>query len=216
MIKEIPQMGNVPFGKFYNKKNIKIIDLNTSPIKNVRLVKRISNKTLEKCIDNTYIFSLLSKRKVYYVYECIPQKLLSYYRYDIYIKYFYVKSYVEKSNYMLAKRIYLSNIKAFNNFKEPDGRKVCKRDFIINFNNLINSIRNEKKIKTIIPISKTGISIDGAHRIAICLYFNINIPFVVFDLLDGKYDKEFFENRGMKRKYIEFVDEFIKIERLEL
>ena len=46
MIKEIPQMGNVPFGKFYNKKNIKIIDLNTSPIKNVRLVKRISNKTL--------------------------------------------------------------------------------------------------------------------------------------------------------------------------
>ncbi len=216
MIKEIPQMGNVPFGKFYNKKNIKIIDLNTSPIKNVRLVKRISNKTLEKCIDNTYIFSLLSKRKVYYVYECIPQKLLSYYRYDIYIKYFYVKSYVEKSNYMLAKRIYLSNIKAFNNFKEPDGRKVCKRDFIINFNNLINSIRNEKKIKTIIPISKTGIPIDGAHRIAICLYFNINIPFVVFDLLDGKYDKEFFENRGMKRKYIEFVDEFIKIERLEL
>ena len=201
---------------FYNKKNIKIIDLNTSPIKNVRLVKRISNKTLEKCIDNTYIFSLLSKRKVYYVYECIPQKLLSYYRYDIYIKYFYVKSYVEKSNYMLAKRIYLSNIKAFNNFKEPDGRKVCKRDFIINFNNLINSIRNEKKIKTIIPISKTGIPIDGAHRIAICLYFNINIPFVVFDLLDGKYDKEFFENRGMKRKYIEFVDEFIKIERLEL
>lgn len=147
MIKEIPQMGNVPFGKFYNKKNIKIIDLNTSPIKNVRLVKRISNKTLEKCIDNTYIFSLLSKRKVYYVYECIPQKLLSYYRYDIYIKYFYVKSYVEKSNYMLAKRIYLSNIKAFNNFKEPDGRKVCKRDFIINFNNLINSIRNEKKLK---------------------------------------------------------------------
>lgn len=117
---------------------------------------------------------------------------------------------------MLAKRIYLSNIKAFNNFKEPDGRKVCKRDFIINFNNLINSIRNEKKIKTIIPISKTGIPIDGAHRIAICLYFNINIPFVVFDLLDGKYDKEFFENRGMKRKYIEFVDEFIKIERLEL
>ena len=216
MIKEIPQMGNVPFGKFYNKKNIKIIDLNTSPIKNVRLVKSISNKTLEKCIDNTYIFSLLSKRKVYYVYECIPQKLLSYYRYDIYIKYFYVKSYVEKSNYMLAKRIYLSNIKAFNNFKEPDGRKVCKRDFIINFNNLINSIRNEKKIKTIIPISKTGIPIDGAHRIAICLYFNINIPFVVFDLLDGKYDKEFFENRGMKRKYIEFVDEFIKIERLEL
>lgn len=216
MIKEIPQMGNVPFGKFYNKKNIKIIDLNTSPIKNVRLVKRISNKTLEKCIDNTYIFSLLSKRKVYYVYECIPQKLLSYYRYDIYIKYFYVKSYVEKSNYMLAKRIYLSNIKAFNNFKKPDGRKVCKRDFIINFNNLINSIRNEKKIKTIIPISKTGIPIDGAHRIAICLYFNINIPFVVFDLLDGKYDKEFFENRGMKRKYIEFVDEFIKIERLEL
>ena len=216
MIKEIPQMGNVPFGKFYNKKNIKIIDLNTSPIKNVRLVKRISNKTLEKCIDNTYIFSLLSKRKVYYVYECIPQKLLSYYRYDIYIKYFYVKSYVEKSNYMLAKRIYLSNIKAFNNFKEPDGRKVCKRDFIINFNNLINSIRNEKKIKTIIPISKTGIPIDGAHSIEICLYFNINIPFVVFDLLDGKYDKEFFENRGMKRKYIEFVDEFIKIERLEL
>ena len=209
-IKEIPNMGNIIFDKFYNSSNIVITDINMSPIKNSQMVKIVDENTANKLINNQYIYSLLEKRQQYYVYECVPEKLTSRYRYDVYVKYFYVKSYIEKNNYDLAKKIYLSHIKAFNNFFEPDGSKSSPDDFIDNFNILIESIKTEGLSKTIIPISKTGIPIDGAHRLAICLYLKIKVPFLVFDLLDAKYDKEFFVSRGMIDSYCTTIDNLVK------
>ncbi len=105
----------------------------------------------------------------------------------------------------------LSHIKAFNNFSEPDGRKNSKNDFINSFNSLIDSIRSRNNLdKTIIPISTTGIPIDGAHRIAISLYFDLKIQYCVFDLLDGKYDETFFLQRGMPYKYVEKIKNISK------
>lgn len=210
MTKEIPNMGKIIFDKFYNSSNIVITDINMSPIKKSKLIKIIDENNANKLINNRYIYSLLEKRKQYYVYECSPEKLTSRYRYDIYVKYFYVKSYIEKKDYNLAKEIYLSHIKAFNNFFEPDGSKSSPNDFIDNFNILIESIKTEGLSKTIIPISKTGIPIDGAHRLAICLYLKIKVQFLVFDLLDAKYDKEFFISRGMTDSYCETIDNLAK------
>lgn len=208
--KEIPNMGKIIFDKFYNSSNIVITDINMSPIKNSKLIEIVGENTANKLIDNQYIYSLLEKRKQYYVYECNPENLISRYRYDVYVKYFYVKSYIENNNYDLAKKIYLSHIKAFNNFFEPDGSKSSPDDFINNFNILIESIKVEGFNKTVIPISKTGIPIDGAHRLAICLYFKIKVTFLVFDLLDAKYDKEFFVSRGMIDSYCVTIDNLVK------
>lgn len=202
-------MGNIIFDKFYNNSNIIITDINMSPIKNSKLIKIVDENTANKLINNQYIYSLLEKRKQYYVYECSPEKLTSRYRYDVYVKYFYVKSYIEKNNYDLAKKIYLSHIKAFNNFFEPDGSKSNPDDFIDNFNILIESIKTEG-LNNVIPISKTGIPIDGSHRLAICLYLKIKISFLVFDLLDAKYNKEFFINRGMINSYCTTIDNLAK------
>lgn len=208
--KEIPNMGKIIFDKFYNSSNIVITDINMSPIKNSKLIKIVDENAANKLINNHYIYSLLKKRKQYYVYECNPEKLTSRYRYDVYVKYFYVKSYIEKSNYDLAKKIYLYHIKTFNNFFEPDGSKSSPDDFIDNFNTLIESIKTKGLSTTVIPISKTGIPIDGAHRLAICLYLKIKVSFLVFDLLDAKYDKEFFINRGMIDSYCAAVDNLAK------
>lgn len=215
LVKEIANMGEIVFDEFYNPNNIKINDLNSSPIKESKLIKVIDNNDIDKYINNHYISSILDKRSKYNIYSCQPDKLLSLYRYDIYIKYFYIKSYIENNNYELFKDIYLSSIKCLNNFLEPDKSKQCKHDFIENFHILIDSIKN-KEFTTIIPISKTGIPIDGAHRVAICLYFKINIPFVVFDLLDGKYDRDFFENRGMNESYLKIIDQLILEEGFKL
>ncbi len=209
-IKEIPNMGRIVFDEFYNSSNIVITDVNMSPIKNSKLIKIVDENIVNKLIDNQYIYSLLEKRKQYCVYECSPEKLISRYRYDVYVKYFYVKSYIEKDNYDFAKKIYLSHIKAFNNFFEPDGSKSSPDDFIDNFNILIESIKAGGLNKTVIPISKTGIPIDGAHRLAICLYLKIKIMFLVFDLLDAKYDREFFVSRGMSDSYCMPIDNLVK------
>jgi len=198
MEKLIKGMGKIEFGRFYNNKNRIISSLDETPIINSQKVKAISLNQLRKLLDNEYIYNLVPHRDKINVYRTNSINLLSKYRFDIFVKYYYVKSYIENTNITEAQEIYLSHIKAFNNFSEPDGRKNNKNDFIKSFNSLIESVKTCNNLdQTIIPISTTGIPIDGAHRIAISLYFDLKIQYCVFDLLDGKYDEIFFLQRGM-------------------
>ncbi len=211
MEKIIDGMGKIEFGKFYNNKNKIISSLNESPILDSQKVKNISQNQLKKLLDNEYIYNILSHRDKIAVYKTNPINLLSKYRFDIFVKYYYVKSYIENYNLNEATKIYLSHIKAFNNFYEPDGRKNSSNDFIRIFNYLIDNIKSCNNLdKTIIPISTTGIPIDGAHRIAISLYFDLRVQYCVFDLLDGKYDEMFFLQRGMPYKYVEKIKNISK------
>ena len=211
MEKIIEGMGKIEFGRFYNNENKIISSLDESPIIDSKKIQTISSVQLKELLDNDYIFNLISHRNKIIVYSTNPINLLSKYRFDIFVKYYYVKSYIENYDLKEAKKIYLSHIKAFNNFHEPDGRKNNAKDFIIKFNSLIENIKSCKNLdKTIIPISTTGIPIDGAHRIAIALYFDLKIQYCVFDLLDGKYDGIFFLQRGMPYKYVQEIKDLSK------
>lgn len=211
MEKIIERMGKIEFGRFYNNENKIISSLDESPIIDSKKIQTISSVQLKELLDNYYIFNLISHRNKIIVYSTNPINLLSKYRFDIFVKYYYVKSYIENYDLKEAKKIYLSHIKAFNNFHEPDGRKNNAKDFIIKFNSLIENIKSCKNLdKTIIPISTTGIPIDGAHRIAIALYFDLKIQYCVFDLLDGKYDEIFFLQRGMPYKYVQEIKDLSK------
>lgn len=206
MKKLIEGMGKIEFGRFYNNKNKVISSLDETPIINSQKVKVISLNQLKILLDNEYLYNIVPHRDKIDVYRTNPINLLSKYRFDVFVKYYYVKSYIESTNIIEAQEIYLSHIKAFNNFLEPDGRKNNKDDFINSFNSLIESVKTCNNLdKTIIPISPTGIPIDGAHRIAISLYFGLEIQYCVFDLLDGKYDEIFFLQRGMQYKYVEKI-----------
>lgn len=211
MEKIIEGMGKIEFGRFYNNENKIISSLDESPIIDSKKIQTISSVQLKELLDNDYIFNLISHRNKIIVYSTNPINLLSKYRFDIFVKYYYFKSYIENYDLKEAKKIYLSHIKAFNNFHEPDGRKNNAKDFIIKFNSLIENIKSCKNLdKTIIPISTTGIPIDGAHRIAIALYFDLKIQYCVFDLLDGKYDEIFFLQRGMPYKYVQEIKDLSK------
>lgn len=211
MEKIIEGMGKIEFGRFYNKKNKIISSLEESPIIDSQKVQTISLNQLKELLDNEYIYNLIPHRDKINVYKTSPINLLSKYRFDIFVKYYYVKSYIENYDLSEATKIYLSHIKAFNNFYEPDGRKNSSNDFIKSFNYLIDNIKSCNNLdKTTIPLSTTGIPIDGAHRIAVSLYFNLEIKYCVFDLLDGKYDETFFLQRGMPYKYVQKIKKLSK------
>lgn len=211
MKKIIEGMGKIEFGKFYNNRNKIISSLDETPIINSKNINNISLKQLKILLDNDYIYNLLEPRNNINVYTTSPINLISEYRFDIFVKYYYVKSYCENKNIKEATKIYISHIKAFNNFHEPDGRKSNINDFLEKFNLLIDNIKICNNLnKTIIPISTTGIPIDGAHRIAIALYLKLNVSYAVFDLLDGKYDYSFFLERGMPYEYIHKIKEIYK------
>lgn len=200
---EIEGMGKIRFEKLIDSnKNTK-----SMPIKNSKYLKTISYEQLNILLDNNYIFTLLPRRSKVRIFETRPINLISKYRYDVFIKYYYVQAYVTNKNYILAKKIYLNHINSFNHFIEPDGKKNTADDFINSFNKLIDDIKNTDKIKTIIPVTKNGEIIDGAHRLAIALYLNKKVRFAIFDLLDANYSKDFFINKGFNAKYIKIIDE---------
>lgn len=202
---EIKGMGKIKFEKLIDKnKNYKGM-----PIRNSKYLRTINYKQLYKLIDNNYIFLLLPKRSKIRIFETMPINLVSQYRYDVFIKYYYVQAYITKSKFDFAKKVCLNHIKSFNNFTEPDGRKNNPNDFIKNFNNLIDSAKKEGIHKTIIPITKNGEIIDGAHRLSIALYLNLKIQFAIFDLLDVNYGKDFFINRGFNQEDAKIIDKEI-------
>lgn len=100
---EIPGMGNIKFEqlKDENKKE------KNNPIKMSKYIETIKYEELKNLIKNDYIMSLLKKRQKVRIYETSPINLISQYRYDVFIKYYYVKSYIENKNYDLAKEINL-------------------------------------------------------------------------------------------------------------
>lgn len=199
----ISGMGKIRFEKLRDANKNKGI----MPIKNSKYLKTISYKELNNLLDNKYVMSLIRKRNKIRIFETMPINLISKYRYDVFVKYFYIQEYINQNSYELAKEIYLTHIKSFNNFIEPDGRKNNPEDFIQNFNKLIDSVRSVGINKTIIPITKNGEIIDGAHRLSIALYLNLKIQFAIFDLLDVDYGKKFFKNRGFNLKYAKIIDE---------
>lgn len=199
---EIKGMGIIKFENLIdNNKN-----LNGMPIRNSKYLRTVTYKELNKLLDNNYILSLLPKRNKIRIFETLPINLISKYRYDVFIKYYYVQAYITKKDYELAKEIYLNHIKSFNNFIEPDGRKNNPKDFLLNFNNLIENIKCEGINKTIIPLTKNGEIIDGAHRLAIALYLNLKVQFAIFDLLDVNYSKDFFVARGFNSWFAKIID----------
>lgn len=199
---ELEGMGKIKFERLKdsnkNKKNM--------PIKESKYLKTIPYAELRRLLNNEYSLSLLRKRSKIRVFEAQPIYLTSKYRYDVFIKYYYVQAYMINKNYELAKEIYLNHIKSFNNFIEPDGSKRGSEEFIEKFNNLIDNIKSSGINKTIIPITKNGEIIDGAHRLAIALYFNLKVQFAMFNLLDANYNKEFFIRRGFKEEYARIID----------
>ena len=83
---EIQGMGCIKFESLKDSnKNDKDI-----PIKNSKHVDTISYKELKELINNEYIVSLLKERKTVRIFESNPINLISQYRYDVFIKYFYV------------------------------------------------------------------------------------------------------------------------------
>lgn len=202
---EIKGMGKIKFEKLIDKNK----NYRGMPIKNSKYLRTINYEQLYELIDNNYIFLLLPKRNKIRIFETMPINLVSQYRYDVFIKYYYVQAYITKSNFKFAKEVYLNHIKSFNNFTEPDGRKNNPNDFIKKFNNLIDSVKKKGIYKTIIPITKNGEIIDGAHRLSIALYLNLKIQFAIFDLLDVNYGKDFFINRGFNQEYAKMIDKEI-------
>tara|TARA_B100001057_G_scaffold486432_1_gene567599 strand:+ start:2382 stop:3830 length:1449 start_codon:yes stop_codon:yes gene_type:complete len=126
-------------------------------------------------------------------------------RIDIGIKLFFLKCYEDgnEHRFSTAKAMYLEHIRCFSfgkYFEYGDRSKVTEEDFLNNFVNLYHDMKlNGFNIdKSVVPVSKDQIPINGSHRIAIAILLGYKIPTVQLDLNGTIYGINYFRSRHLK------------------
>jgi|694.fasta_scaffold10406_13 hypothetical protein len=119
-------------------------------------------------------------------------------RFDLIFKFLYVKNKSTNCEFFY-KNLYLISIKHFNNFYEKAPFKNSSQDFISAFDGLIDSIDNNKFDTSIsnITITKKQDLYDGAHRLSILAFKNLNTEIGIVDLEENDYDYKFFLSRSL-------------------
>ena len=138
-------------------------------------------------------------------FQKIPARdLITVSRFDLFAKMTYIK--YRKSNLDYAKKIYTEHIKVFNpDLKEP-GRedKNGLEDFITTFDKLIDYFEfNEFDSEvSLIPVSETGVILDGSHRLAALAYFDKKVSIIKFKGVQSaaKFDYRYFIKQGLSIK----------------
>lgn len=167
----------------------------------------LSKEEIKKYI-NPHLFSILPFNNKHRVHRKDAIDLLSPQRFDILSKYIYIKNIKNEYSQEWALKIYREHLKAFGGVSFNEGDSSGKNSFEIylrRFNTIINSIRIEgfKNDISLIPVGEGGVAIDGAHRIAACIYYNAPINVVEFDYIENIYDYSYFQNHGLQTIYMD-------------
>ena len=141
------------------------------------------------------------KDKECYVHSVPARSLLKPQRFDLFAKLYYIRN--VSTDRDIALRVYAEHIKAFN----PDGREPGRDDkdgvwdFVSVFDGLIEHFRDNDfdDSKSVVPVGKNGVILDGAHRVAALAYFDKDVTIAQFDEVEPKcdFDYIYFKNRGL-------------------
>ncbi len=149
------------------------------------------------------------KEKSYTIERVKARYLLSPLRFDLFAKLYYAKHRHDDSTQ--AYRVYMEHIKAFN----PDGRepgrddKTSFEDFKNTFDSLLDYFKDNDfdESKSIVPVSKDGIILDGAHRVAALAYYDKEVTIARFDDVVPvcQFDFQYFKERGLSQEVSDMI-----------
>ena len=141
--------------------------------------------------------------------EINAKKLMVPERLDLVAKYLFAKEVLENGViHPMTLQLYLNHIEAFSGgtFKEPNQpKKNSPESYVNTFIDVILSLK-EKGFdnKTAIPISQTGVILDGAHRTAASAVLNLNVCVQTVEN-NAIYDYIFFRNHLLDDRDIEYL-----------
>ncbi len=142
--------------------------------------------------------------------------LLNNNRFDLIFKYLYLTN--KDKNPSFFSKMYLENIRAFNNFHEEEPSdgvpKESAEDFLKSFDTLFENIKqNGFDSKSIIPIGNNGEISDGAHRLTCAAVLNLDVP-VENDGRNDNYDYKFFMDRNFNPQFADYgALEYVKLQK---
>lgn len=130
---------------------------------------------------------------------------------DLVIKFLYVKAKIENNNYHFYKKLYEKSILRCYGWVNDWKNKIS--EFVESFDRLIESIKNDSFDNNYpIILSTNNMILNGRHRLAICMYLNVEASFEIRNDLGHKryiIDVDFF-----KTVFSEFETETIILDYL--
>ena len=143
--------------------------------------------------------------------ETIPSKsLLSVNRFDLACKLYYIDCLEKGTDTAFAKELYQAHIEAFSDgaFIEPGlNTKNSIQDYLEAFDRLIAEIRANgfDPSKSIVPVGEDNVILDGSHRVAIAIYYDIPLTVVRVPNRRCNYNYAYFRERGLREAYLDFM-----------
>jgi len=174
---------------------------------------------INQLLDESTIKNLNLKEDDSYTLETKKAiELLNPRRLDVIAKYLYLlfKDNNIKSN--LANEVYKEHIGIFSDgeFYEPGSKTKTSYDsFLEEFDELYSDIKKNgfDASKSLIPIGKDNVIINGGHRTAISMYLDKEVSLLRINKCNGPhYDYVYFQKNAMKSDHLDFlVYNYIKI-----
>jgi FkbM family methyltransferase len=129
-------------------------------------------------------------------------------RFDIILKYCYIEAFAEGYLSLFFEEMFKEQVACMTSgsFREGDGQKSSYQDFVVSFRDLYLSIKENgfSEDTSLIPINNNGECLDGAHRLAVAAYLNLEVHIVRVDLSVG-YNSTFFKKNKMQEKFLDFA-----------
>ncbi len=118
-------------------------------------------------------------------------------RFDMMAKWLYIDAYEKGMDISWATDIYKDSIRAFScgKFCEPGTEgKDSFEVYLTEFNELIEDIKENgfDDTKSIIPVGKNDVLLDGAHRVSVAAYYNKSVTIIRFPQLTRDYNYRYF------------------------
>ncbi|MDC0506276.1 hypothetical protein OAN96_01640, partial [Candidatus Gracilibacteria bacterium] len=123
-------------------------------------------------------------------------------RLDVFVKILYIKAFLEGENYEYFKKLYIDHIRIYNGGKEE--HKNNYKDFLDDFHTLIKSFTEKGFDHDFpIPLNSKGELLNGAHRLACCIYFGIKPVYKKSPSdISINWGLKWFQSNGFKQKDI--------------
>lgn len=163
------------------------------------------------------VYQINDKTPCIFEYDFDPRCLLVPSRLDVAAKLYYINAREKGYNMEFPCSFFkeqVTSITEFTNSENGSDTKQTLDSFVTEFDIIIDSIKQTgfQTDLSLIPVSKDGVILDGAHRLACCIYFNIPIQIVRFPhvslngpIYPGVYDYKFFERTLLRREFLELM-----------
>ena len=138
------------------------------------------------------------------------RELLNVNRFDLFCKLYYIDCLEHGRDLRFAKELYQAHIEAFSEgtFIEPGIKtKNSIQDYFEKFNQMIASIRDHgfDESRSLVPVGDDGVILDGSHRTAIAIYYNVPLTVVHIPGRNCQYNYAYFREKGMNEVYLDFM-----------